>query len=339
VVDARPVRIASRGSELALWQARAVEQAIREASPGIEVEISIIKTTGDRILDVPLAKIGDKGLFTKEIDAALLAGDADLAVHSLKDVPTRVPDGLEIVAVSRREDPRDVLILPREQGTGDRGQGTGKTLATLPAGARVGTSSLRRRAQLGALRPDVEVLDLRGNLNTRLAKLDQGDYDAILLAAAGVLRLGWEDRIAEYLDPAEWLPAVGQGALAVVARAGDARVRGLMAAFHDPFTAACTAAERAFLAALEGGCQIPIGALATVDDEGLTLHGLVAGTEGDEVLRDSEFVSADGGEGVSLDDGADAGRRLAARMVEMGAGEILARVRGESPRVPEPAAP
>jgi hydroxymethylbilane synthase len=209
----------------------------------------------------------------------------------------------------------------------------------LPPGARVGTSSLRRRAQLGALRPDVEVLDLRGNLNTRLAKLDRGEYDAILLAAAGVLRLGWEDRIAEYLDPAEWLPAVGQGALGVVARAGDGRVRGLLASFHDPFTAACTAAERAFLAALEGGCQIPIGALATVDDEGLTLHGLVAGTDGDEVLRDSEFVATNDGGVMTAGGAAEAGRRLAARMIGMGAAEILARVRGESPRVPEPAAP
>lgn len=330
VDEARPVRIASRGSELALWQARAVERAIRDASPGIEVTIDVIKTTGDRILDVPLAKIGDKGLFTKELDAVLLSGDADLAVHSLKDVPTKVPDGLEIVAVSRREDPRDVLLLP---------PGRTGSLATLPPGARVGTSSLRRRAQLCALRPDVEVLDLRGNLNTRLAKLDRGEYDAILLAAAGVLRLGWEERIAEYLDPAEWLPAVGQGALGVVARAGDERVRGLLASFHDPFTAACTAAERAFLAALEGGCQIPIGALAVVDDEGLTLHGLVAATEGDEVLRDSEFVAAGDGVAATVDGGAEAGRRLAARMVGMGAGEILARVRGEHPRVPEPAAP
>jgi hydroxymethylbilane synthase len=324
------VRIASRGSELALWQARAVEAALRAAHPGVEVAIDVVRTTGDRILDVPLAKIGDKGLFTKELDAALLAGDADLAVHSLKDVPTRVPDGLEIVAVSRREDPRDVLILaPGRTGT----------LAALPPGARVGTSSLRRRAQLRAVRPDVDVLDLRGNLNTRLARLDRGDYDAIVLAAAGVLRLGWEHRIAEYLDPSEWLPAVGQGALAVVARAGDERVRGLLAGFHHPFTAACTAAERGLLAALEGGCQIPIGALASVDDEGFTLHGLVADVDGQRVLRDSEFVAADERPVMSVADAAEVGRRLAARLVEMGADEILARLRAETPRVPEPAAP
>jgi hydroxymethylbilane synthase len=329
-VVSRPVRIASRGSELALWQARAVEEAIRAASPDTEVEIAVVRTTGDRILDVPLAKIGDKGLFTKEIDEALLAGAADVAVHSLKDVPTRVPHGLEIVAVSHREDPRDVLILP---------PGRTGTLAELPAGARVGTSSLRRRSQLRALRPDLEVLDLRGNLNTRLAKLDRGDYDAIILAAAGMLRLGWESRIAEYLDPAGWLPAVGQGALAVVCRVGDSRIRSLLAAFHHPFTAACTAAERAFLAALEGGCQIPIGALASVDDEGLTLHGLVADIEGEQVLRDSEFAAMDDVAIDSADDVAGVGRRLAGRLMEMGAGEILARVRGETPRVPEPAAP
>jgi len=320
------VRIASRGSQLALWQTRAVEQAIRAAQPGIDVEIRVIKTTGDNVQDVPLAKIGDKGLFTKELDVALLSGEADLAVHSLKDVPTRVPEGLEIVAVGRREDPRDVLLLP---------PGRTGTLGDLPAGARVGTSSLRRRAQLCAARPDLAVLDLRGNLNTRVAKLDRGDYDAIVLAAAGVLRLGWEDRIAAYLDPAEWLPAVGQGALGVVARSGDERVRALLADFHDPLTAACTAAERAFLAALEGGCQIPIGALATLSDEGLTLHGLVADVDGADVLRDSVFVAGDAWTAAS----ASAGRALAARMLELGAGEVLARVRGEAPRVPQPAAP
>ena len=320
------VRIASRGSELALWQTRAVEAELRRAKPGLEVEIRVIRTTGDNVQDVPLAKIGDKGLFTKELDLALLSGEADLAVHSLKDVPTRVPDGLEIVAIGRREDPRDGLILP----PGGRG-----TLGDLPAGARVGTSSLRRIAQLRAARPDLAVADLRGNLNTRLAKLDRGDYDAIILAAAGVLRLGWEERIAAYLDPAEWLPAVGQGALGVIARSGDERIRALLAGFHDPFTAACTTAERAFLAALEGGCQIPIGALATMDDHGMILHGLVAGVDGREVLRDSVSV----GGRVGTIPMRPAGESLAKRLLDLGAGAILARVRGESPRVPEPAAP
>ncbi|HET7230342.1 MAG TPA: hydroxymethylbilane synthase [Longimicrobium sp.] len=325
-MSAGPLRIASRGSQLALWQTHAVQAAIRAADPSVDVEIRVIKTTGDNVQDVPLAKIGDKGLFTKELDVALLSGRADLAVHSLKDVPTRLPEGLEIVAVGRREDPRDVLILS---------PGMTGTLQDLPAGARIGTSSLRRIAQLRAARPELRVADLRGNLNTRLAKLDRGEYDAIILAAAGVLRLGWEERIAAYLDPAEWLPAVSQGALGVVCRAGDERIRTLLADFHDPITAACTAAERAFLARLEGGCQIPIGALASLDDEGLTLHGLVADTDGETVLRDSVFVEGDAWAAAS----ADAGRALAARLLELGAGEILARVRGESPRVPEPAAP
>ena len=317
-----PIRIASRGSELALWQARAVEQALRRSSPAAAVEIQVIRTTGDRILDVPLARIGDKGLFTKEIDEALLHGRADLAVHSLKDVPTRLPEGLAIVAVTAREDPRDVLI--RREGQGG--------LDSLPAGARVGTSSLRRRAQLRAARPDLQVLDLRGNLNTRLAKLDAGDYDAILLAAAGVLRLGWEARISAYLDAGDWLPAVGQGALAVVARADDEDSRERVRTLHDPAAFAATSAERAFLHALEGGCQIPIGALGAVEGDALTLRGLVSDLEGETVLRGEASGPAA--------DPASVGRRLAAELLERGAGEILGRLRGATHgEVAEPAAP
>lgn len=317
----RPLVIASRGSELALWQSRAVERALRAAQPSLATEIQVVHTVGDKILDVPLAKIGDKGLFTKELDEALLDGRADLAVHSLKDVPTRLPEGLAVAAVSAREDPRDVLLLrPGVEADG---------LATLPAGARVGTSSLRRRAQLRALRPDLEVLDLRGNLNTRLAKLDAGQYDAALLAAAGVLRLGWADRIAASLEPAEWLPAVGQGALAIVTRAGRDDLRDLLSGVHDPLTAACTTAERALLAALEGGCQVPIGALATVSGGFLTLHGLVAGLEGDTVLRAEEHGTPD--------TAAATGARLAERLLEMGAGEILARIRISPGGIVQPA--
>jgi hydroxymethylbilane synthase len=316
-----PLRIATRGSELALWQARWVRDAIRTAG-GAEPEIVTVRTTGDRIQDVPLAKIGDKGLFTKELDAALLAGDAELAVHSLKDVPTRLPEGLEIVAVCAREDPRDVLLLR----PGLRGG-----LAELAAGARVGTSSLRRRAQLRAVRRDVQVLDLRGNLNTRLARLDAGDYEGIVLAAAGVHRLGWGDRVAEYVTADGWLPAVGQGALAIVARAGDGRTAAVLAGLHDPATGAATTAERALLRALEGGCQIPIGALAEVSADGrLTLRGLVADLDGDPVLRVEETGS--------VDDAAAIGRRAADALLAQGAGEVLARIRAGI-AAPQPAAP
>lgn len=314
------LRIASRGSELALWQSRAVQAALRAADPALAVEIEVIKTTGDVIQDVPLAKIGDKGLFTKELDAALLSGAADLAVHSLKDVPTRLPDGLVLAAVTERADPRDVLLLP-PGGSGD--------LDSLPPGARVGTSSLRRRAQLQALRPDLAVLDLRGNLNTRLAKLDRGNYDAIVLAAAGVLRLGWADRIAAYLDAPAWLPAVGQGALAVVARADRADVLDRLRALHDPHAAACTAAERALLRALEGGCQVPIGALARVEGDRIVLHGLVAELDGGQILRVEESGSADEAEAL--------GRRAADALLARGAGGILAGIRAAL--APEPAAP
>ncbi|HEX8320426.1 hydroxymethylbilane synthase [Longimicrobium sp.] len=315
------LRIASRGSELALWQSRAVEAALRAADPSLEVRIDVIRTTGDRIQDVPLAKIGDKGLFTKELDNALLAGDADLAVHSLKDVPTRLPDGLALAAVTVREDPRDVVLLAPGRTGG---------LDALPSGARVGTSSLRRRAQLQALRPELEVLDLRGNLNTRLAKLDRGDYDAIILAAAGVRRLGWEDRISESLDPGQWLPAVGQGALAVVCCEDRAEVLDRLRALHDPHTAACTTAERALLRALEGGCQVPIGALGRVDGDRLVLDGLVADTDGTCILRVQESGPVDDAQAI--------GRRAADALLARGAGEVLAAVRARA-AAPEPAAP
>ncbi|HEX5725913.1 MAG TPA: hydroxymethylbilane synthase [Longimicrobiaceae bacterium] len=315
-----PLRIASRGSALALWQARAVEAALRAAAPGTEVEIRVVRTTGDRVTDVPLARIGDRGLFTKELDERLLAGEAELAVHSLKDVPTRLPDGLVVAAVTAREDPRDVLILPPGRSGG---------LRDLPPGARVGTSSLRRRAQLLRLRPDLEIPDLRGNLDTRLAKLDRGEYDAIVLAAAGVIRLGWVDRIAHFLDPEDWLPAVGQGALAIVARADDEETLARVRILHDPDTAACTTAERAFLRALEGGCQVPIGALATREGGELRLRGMVAALDGSRVLHGSERG----------DDPEALGRALADRLLGEGAGEVLEAIRAPLGGVPQPAAP
>lgn len=315
----RPLLIASRGSELALWQARWVRDAIIAMNPAAAIEIEVVRTTGDRIQDVPLAWIGDRGLFTKEIDEALLDGRADIAVHSLKDVPTRLPEGLGIGAVTEREDPRDIVISR-----------AGLTLQALPSGARVGTSSLRRRAQLGAIRRDLVVADLRGNLNTRLARLDAGDYDAIILAAAGVLRLGWRDRISAWLDPDSWLPAVGQGALAVLVRDDDAHSRALVRLLHDAETAAAVEAERAFLADLEGGCQVPIAALGQMTEAGVSLEGLVASLDGDVVLRATSSGSAA--------DAAAVGRSLARDLVRQGADTVLAEVRGASgpPTIPPP---
>lgn len=317
------VRIASRGSELALWQAHHVAGLLGGQGASSSTEVIVIRTKGDRIQDVPLAQIGDRGLFTKELDEALLDGRAALAVHSLKDVPTVLPIGLVIAAVLQREDPRDVLLC-RE---GVRGG-----MERLSPGAVIGTSSLRRRAQLGALRPDLEVRDLRGNLNTRLAKLDAGGYDAIILAAAGVLRLGWGERITAYLPLDQWLPAVGQGALAVMCTEEDATLRAHLASLQHSATAAATTAERAFLRSLEGGCQVPIGALATIEGQQLRLSGLVATGNGEQVLR--QQITGDAAGAASL------GTELGERLIRSGAAEILAGVRQQAAAgTPAPAAP
>jgi hydroxymethylbilane synthase len=292
--------IASRGSQLALWQARWVESQLKAA--GHECRIEIIKTTGDKITDVPLAKVGTKGLFTKEIEEALLDGRAQLAVHSLKDLPTELPEGLVLAGVPEREDPRDAVI--------------GKTLSELPLGAKVGTSSLRRSAQLRKLRPDLVVESIRGNLDTRLRKLDEGQYDAILLAAAGMKRLGWADRIAEILPPELMCPAVGQGALAIETREGFRLPRVLD---HAP-THTAVLAERGLLGALGGGCQVPIGAYATVANGRVRLLGLVAAPDGSAVVR-AEIEGAAG-------EAAELGRRLGATLLEQGARKILDGVYG-----------
>ena len=290
--------IASRGSQLALWQSRWVSAQL--AALGYECRIEIIKTTGDKITDVPLAKVGAKGLFTKEIEEALLDGRADLAVHSLKDLPTELPEGLVLAAVPEREDPRDAVV--------------GKRLADLPAGARVGTSSLRRSAQLRKLRPDLVIESVRGNVDTRLRKLDEGQYDAILLAAAGLKRLGWGDRIAEILDADTMCSAVGQGALAIETRASGAGFDAVQAMDHAD-THAAVKAERGVLGALGGGCQVPIGAYATVEGGKLRLLGLVASPEGDEVIRcELEGVAS---EAESL------GRALGNELLARGARRIL----------------
>jgi hydroxymethylbilane synthase len=288
--------IGSRGSQLALWQARWVQSQL--AAAGVESRIEIIKTTGDKITDVPLAKVGSKGLFTKEIEDALLDGSIDLAVHSLKDMPTELPAGLTLAAIPEREDVRDAII--------------GCTLDELPRGAKVGTSSLRRTAQLRALRPDLEVESVRGNVDTRLRKLDEGQYRAILLAAAGLRRLGWADRISEYISEDKMCPAVGQGALAIETREDRVEVA---AALEHPVTRACVTAERALLGALGGGCQVPIGANAVLHGGALHLRGIVAAQDGSRIVRG--MLEGPAAEAV------DMGRALADRLMEQGARELL----------------
>lgn len=317
------LRLGSRGSRLALWQAEHVKRRLEAAHPGLRVEIRVLRTTGDRITDVPLARIGDKGLFTKEIDRAVVSGEVDAAVHSLKDVPTRLANGLALGAVLEREDPRDVFIPAA---------GAAESLEALPPGATVGTSSLRRRAQLLHLRPDLIVRDLRGNLDTRLARLREGGYDAIILASAGMRRLGFDDAVRQVLEPPDWLPAVGQGALGIAVREDDASTRNLVAPLQHPETAAATAAERAFLRTLEGGCQIPIGALASIDGERIVLHGFVAGIDGRPFIRGVVDGPAKDPEAVGV--------ALARRLLERGAGEILDAIRGlETSKLPRASAP
>ncbi|HWR91299.1 MAG TPA: hydroxymethylbilane synthase [Desulfobacterales bacterium] len=271
---AKPVVIGTRGSRLALWQAEWVRAALAQRFPGTDFELAIIKTEGDKILDVPLAKVGGKGLFVKEIEEALLHGRADLAVHSMKDMPSEIPAALAIGAVPEREIPADVLISRN-----------GLVLKELPAGGVVGTSSLRRAAQLRHLRPDLEVVPLRGNVETRLRKLDTERLAAVVLAAAGVKRLGLEQRVSEYLDHEAMLPAVGQGALCIEIREEDARIGPMVAALEDPATRTVVSGERAFLKRLQGGCQVPIAGHGRLDGAQFTLTGLVADLDGGTVIK------------------------------------------------------
>ncbi|HEY8346037.1 MAG TPA: hydroxymethylbilane synthase [Symbiobacteriaceae bacterium] len=297
------VRVATRGSQLALTQTRWVVDRLREVCPDVAFDIVTFKTTGDKVLNVALSQIGGKGLFTKELEEALLDGRADIAVHSLKDMPTELPEGLKLGCVPQREDPRDVLI------TRD-----GRRLADLPPGARVGTSSLRRLAQFRAMRPDLEYVPIRGNVDTRLRKLDEGQVDALVMAAAGLQRMGLAHRITEYLDPAICLPAPGQGALAIEIRAGDDAIGQMVARIHDEAAAVEVRAERALLAKLQGGCQVPVGVLAERRGDSLRLQGLIAAPDGSQVIRHAAEGPADApeqlGEAVAqwlLDHG---GRRI-----------------------------
>lgn len=303
------VRIGTRSSELALRQARQVAAALTER--GVASELVTYTTIGDRVLDKPLSAIGEKGLFTAELEADLVSGRTDCAVHSLKDLPTADPDGLSLVALLEREDPRDALVVGPNT--------TARTLLELPHGARIGTSSLRRRAQLRALRPDLDVRELRGNVGTRLRKIDEGEVDAALLAAAGLRRLGLGDRIVALLDPPSWLSAPGQGAIAVQARTDDARMNAVLSTLDHAPTRAAVTCERALLAALEGGCQVPIGAAMLRTDEGAVLHGVIASLDGTQVVR--------GSLAVNLADPTAAGRALAAQLHRDGGADILAALR------------
>ncbi len=312
------LRIGSRGSQLALWQANHISALLR--ARGHEVEVEIIHTTGDKITDVALAMVGTKGglgkgIFTKEIEEALAAGRVDLAVHSLKDLPTELAPGFEIAAITERQDPRDAFCSRKYA-----------TVEDLPQGARVGTSSLRRQAQLKAIRPDLDIHPLRGNVDTRLRKLEQGEYDAIILAAAGLKRLG-KMQLVKQVIPAEIMcPAAGQGALAIEIRKGDAATRQHLEFLNDPVARAATTCERALLNSLGGGCQVPIGALAEVRNGMLHIDAIVADPDGSKLLRESR----DG----DLNDPEALGNAVGRTLLGCGGDEILEAVYGRGPAVP-----
>jgi hydroxymethylbilane synthase len=300
----RKVLIGTRGSQLALHQATVIREKLIHLHPDFEVELMIIKTTGDQIQDVPLAQVGGKGLFVKEIEEALLRGDIDLAVHSMKDVPVELPTGLHLSVITKREDPRDVLISRDEI-----------RFHQLPQRSTVGTSSLRRQSQLLHLRSDLRIKPLRGNLDTRLRKLEEGSIGAIVLAAAGVKRLGLMNQITEYFDPSECLPAIGQGALGLECRIDDERINTLLSSLNHVHSSLCVRAERSFLRRLEGGCQVPIAAHARLEGDELILEGLVASVDGQRLVRD--LVRGPHAEGESM------GIELAERLLSQGADQIL----------------
>ena len=297
------LRLGTRPSLLAQRQANWVKSRVEELYPGVGITLVHIKTEGDR-MDIPLFKVGGKGRFVKEIEEALLRGEVDLAVHSAKDLPALIPQGLALMAFPEREDPRDVLISAER-----------KSWREIPPGGKVGTGSLRRQAQLLNLRPDLTIVPLRGNLDTRIKKLSTLKLNAVIMASAGLLRMGWEDRVTEYFEPEVMLPAVGQGALAIEGRAGDERVQKVVSSLNHFSTQLAVAAERAFLQRLEGGCQVPIAGLAKVESGKLSLNGLVASSDGRKVIKGKV-------EGPSLKS-EDLGRQLAEELLENGAGDIL----------------
>ena len=301
------IRIATRRSPLALWQAEHVAASLKAAHPSLNIELVKMITQGDKILDTPLAKIGGKGLFVKELEQGMLNGDADIAVHSMKDVPAQLPEGLEIGAILEREDPRDAFV-----------SNTYSSIDELPQGAVVGTSSLRRQCQLLDKRPDLQIKSLRGNVNTRLQKLDDGEYDAIILAAAGLIRLGFESRIKTAIPVNTMLAAIGQGAIGIECRTGDTATQKLIECLHDSATATRVCAERAMNFTLEGGCQAPIAGHAKIKNGVLRLHGLVAEPDGSHLI--TEHIEG------SLEEAEQMGTLVAQRLLAGGAKEILDRL-------------
>lgn len=303
------IRIGSRGSQLALWQANWVKNQIEKRHPGVEVEIIKIKTSGDVILDVPLAQVGGKGLFVKEIEEALLDNRIDLAVHSMKDVPVVFPDGLEVGIITEREDIRDAFI-----------SADGKKIDELPRGAVIGTSSLRRKSQLLHYRPDLEIVSIRGNVGTRLRKIEELNLAGTILAAAGLMRLGFGEKITELLPVSLSLPAIGQGALGIETRIGDNPIRDLISHLDDHDSNLSVRAERAFLKRLEGGCQVPIAAYGTRENGSIRLDGMVASINGERLIRKSVTGPEEDPEAI--------GSSLAEDLLSMGAGEILSEIYG-----------
>jgi hydroxymethylbilane synthase len=303
------VRIATRKSPLAIWQAEFVRDSLLALYPELQIEFVKMSTQGDKILDTPLAKVGGKGLFVKELEVGMLAGEADIAVHSMKDVPVEFPEGLHLPVVCKREDPRDAFVSNNYQ-----------SIDELPQGAKVGTSSLRRECQLRRYRSDLEVLPLRGNVNTRLRKLDEGNYDAIILATAGLKRLGFDDRIKSKLTPEQSLPAIGQGAVGIETRVDDERINALIAPLRCPETWIVVTAERAMNKRLAGGCQVPIAGFALLEEGKIWMRGLVGRPDGSEML--SAEVNGTAEQAVSL------GIQLAEELLSQGAEKILADVYG-----------
>lgn len=305
------IKIGTRGSALALWQAEWVKSELEKRYQGMTVTLTKIKTTGDKILDVPLAKVGGKGLFVKEIEEAMLANEIDIAVHSMKDVPTFFPDGLHLSCITKREDPRDALLSRN-----------GVSFKDLPKGANVGTSSLRRQAQLMNIRPDFVIHQLRGNVDTRLRKLKEGQFDAIILAAAGVKRLGLAENVTEYIDPEISLPAIGQGALGIECRVDDRELNDLVAFFNHDDSRTCVTGERALLRRLEGGCQVPIACYGRMKEGKLHLTGLVGSVDGKRIIKDTIEGAPDKAEKLGV--------TLAEKLLVQGADVILREVYGHN---------